>query len=189
MWKDVLGFEGHYQACETGEIRSVSRYVPHKVYGKMWVEGGLINQGKTAHGYLRVNLSLSGKPNYFQAHRVVAMVFIPNPENKPQVNHKNGVKTDNRVENLEWATNEENYCHAKSMGLIKSGDDLPYTILRGEYFEDIITRRSLGESIELISKDYGITRSTLGIFIKKQIAKRIADKRFIPNAKGLMVVK
>lgn len=71
-------------------------------------------------GYLRVTLRLNGKPRYLSVHRLIAEAFIPNPDNKPQVNHKDGVKSHNYVDNLEWATVKENIVHAWSHGLAKS---------------------------------------------------------------------
>lgn len=71
-------------------------------------------------GYLRIQLWDHGKCQYVGIHRLIAEAFIPNPENKPFINHKNGNKQDNRVENLEWCTQQENIVHAWKTGLSKS---------------------------------------------------------------------
>ena len=70
------------------------------------------------HGYLFISMPDRGKPKNFKIHRLLAKSFIPNPEGKPMVNHINGIKDDNRLENLEWVTNKENMIHAVKIGLI-----------------------------------------------------------------------
>ena len=72
------------------------------------------------YGYMQVQLSINGKPKMFLVHRLVAMCFIPNPNNYKQVNHIDGNKLNNHVSNLEWCSNQQNMDHAKRLGLIKS---------------------------------------------------------------------
>lgn len=74
----------------------------------------------SAHGYYYVNLYKNGKRQTVKNHRLVALHFIPNLENKPEVNHKDGNKLNNRVDNLEWATSQENIIHGINMGLINA---------------------------------------------------------------------
>lgn len=110
-WKEVEGYNGVYKVNEKGVVKSITHYlVGRKGSGKQ--TGRTLKQQKSIKGYMRVSLSLNNKRFNTSAHRLVALSFIPNPENKPQVNHKNGIKDDNRVENLEWCTNSENQIHA-----------------------------------------------------------------------------
>lgn len=83
-----------------------------------------ILKGFNNRGYHRLSLSHKGKPIKYSIHRLVAAAFIPNPENKKEVNHINGIKDDNRVENLEWATQSENMQHGYKIGLCRNGRTL-----------------------------------------------------------------
>jgi len=117
IWKDVVGYEGLYEVSNLGRIKGLERACSHwrgskRVYKERFLS-------KTVHhsGYLKVGLKKDGIAKQFSIHRLVAIAFISNEEAKPHVNHKNGVKSDNRVINLEWATSSENNSHAFKLGL------------------------------------------------------------------------
>lgn len=85
-------------------------------------KGRLLTPRHNKNGYLCVYIWIGGKPKLYAIHRLVAQAFIPNPANKPEVNHINGIKSDNRVENLEWCTRSENRQHAYDTGLARQGE-------------------------------------------------------------------
>ena len=118
-WRYIPDWEKMYMASNTGKIKSVNRWVVYsdgRKYFYKGIERRLI--GNVPDGYLRVSLSVGDKAKLFLVHRLVALAFIPNPEKKPFINHKNGIKQDNRPENLEWATSKENVNHAFANGLM-----------------------------------------------------------------------
>lgn len=119
IWKDVNGYEGHYQVSNYGQVRSVDRIVVRMYRGGFSKAGKIVKPYVTPKGYLRIQLSKDGKLKNFMVHRLVALAFIENPNNKPEVNHKDGNKRNNFLENLEWVTSSENQIHAYDTGLKK----------------------------------------------------------------------
>ena len=102
-WRDIKGFEGKYMVSNTGEVKSLN----YRRTGKEEILKG-VDYGE---GYLYVSLWKDGKVKQCRINRLVAQAFIPNPNNLPEVNHKNEDKTDNRVENLEWCSKSHNVNH------------------------------------------------------------------------------
>ena len=119
VWKDIPGYEGRYQVSSIGRIKSLPRYVNNHT-GKILIKEKILAQRPDKKGYMRIDLNDSkGKKHFYGVHRLVMMAFAPNPLNKPQVNHIDGNKSNNNLENLEWCTNGENQKHAYKNGLNK----------------------------------------------------------------------
>ena len=110
LWKDIPNFEGLYQANTNGEIRSIN-HIRKNGTSKYEQQGKLLKFNLNPNGYLQVRLSKNGVAKTYRVNRLIALTFIKNPLNKETVNHINGNKLDNRVENLEWATEKEQAIH------------------------------------------------------------------------------
>jgi hypothetical protein len=125
-WKDICfvekgityDYKDLYQVSNQGRIKRLSRTI-YLDNGKYDIEEKVLKPSTTKKGYFRIGLRKDNKTKFFKVHRIVANVFIPNSENKPQINHINGVKTDNRTENLEWCTCKENVQHSVENGTFK----------------------------------------------------------------------
>ena len=111
IWKGIVGYEGFYQVSNYGRVKSLSidKKMPLRVVkSKERIKKLRLDKD----GYLLCDLNKNKKRTTNKIHRLVAKAFITNPENKSEVNHKNGVKNDNSFENLEWCTRSENEKHA-----------------------------------------------------------------------------
>ena len=106
VWKCVEGYEGVYQVSMDGKVRRIKQSPGAKIKELTPYK---------REGYLAVRLFKEGKGTMYYTHRLVAETFIPNPKNKPQVNHKDGNKKNPKSYNLEWVTNKENCAHAKEV--------------------------------------------------------------------------
>lgn len=119
MFKDIIGYENEYQISKTGIVRSKDRICVDSLGRRRFREGIVLSPDIAQNGYYRVTLAKNGVKKQKYLHRLIAIHFIDNPENFPQVNHKDGNKLNNSIDNLEWCTNQHNIIHAYKLGLIE----------------------------------------------------------------------
>lgn len=117
VWKDIEGYEGLYQISNVGNVKSLARAKKDTLGRIQSIKEKILKAAADKDGYFRVVLQKNGEKKNKIAHRLVAQAFIPNPDNKPQINHIDGNKQNNRLSNLEWCTLAENRIHAFNTGL------------------------------------------------------------------------
>jgi hypothetical protein len=116
IWKDIKNFEGCYQVSNFGNIRRLDTLIPFK--GTLSIKKGkVLKTTKNSKGYLTIVLCWKSYRKTYSVHRLVALTFLPNVNNKPQINHIDGNPLNNKVDNLEWCTFSENQRHAYDTGL------------------------------------------------------------------------
>lgn len=111
-WRDIKGYEGFYQVSNFGIVRSLDRLVTAKDNRKLHIRGVTLRLSKNRNGYLQVMLCKGNKPKHHRVHRLVAENFLPRVSYKPDVNHIDGNKSNNRITNLEWCNKSENMRHS-----------------------------------------------------------------------------
>jgi hypothetical protein len=117
IFKDIKGYEGLYQISDKGRVKSLARKVNHPHSGFQTLKEKILKSGKNSRGYLVVILCENKIRKTSMVHRLVATTFLRNFGDKKTINHKNGVKTDNHLGNLEFVTQKENVQHSYNMGL------------------------------------------------------------------------
>lgn len=163
QWFDVPKYKGYYQISNLDRVKGIERFKNHPIKGISKVPSKILKQGMR-NGYRYVSFCKGGISKHLMVHRLIAIIFIPNPDNKPCVNHKNGIKTDTSRANLEWCTYKENAMHAHKTGLT-----VP-VIMRGEKSgRSKITEVQAKEIIRLLpttrmnvlAKKFGLSRSNI----------------------------
>lgn len=158
VWKDIPGYEGMYQISNTGRVKSLSRERKCNRNSVATVKERIKPHFVNKKGYCQIGLCKNGKRTGFHVHRLVAMAFIPNPYNKKTVNHIDGNKSNNNVENLEWATYSENIKHAFLNNLIDNSHSYderkkPIVQMDKESGELLNTYDSIGSAMRSIGKN------------------------------------
>ena len=105
-WLDIEGYQGHYRVSSMGRVRRMDRLFHDKKYGTVMRKGGVLELGRNSRGYLNVCLWKGSEKKWARVHELVLEAFVPRVKGKLLCNHKDGDKTNNRVENLEWCTGE-----------------------------------------------------------------------------------
>lgn len=179
-WKGVKGYEGIYEVSTYGQIKSLDRMIFNKNKKYQKANGTLLKFKKTKEGYYSCVLyNNERKKAYLLVHRVVAQNFISKTEEQIQVNHKNGVKTDNRVENLEWVTRKENIDHSIENGLTKIGSDSTSSKLKDNQVLEIRELFSSQKySYSELGRMFNVDGAGIGRIIRGETWKHLPVKEY-----------
>jgi len=171
IWKDVKGYEGIYQISSYGAVKSIKSYFIDSIGRRQPRKEKLKIPQLSNCGYLRVQLfDRYHKSKNRSIHALVAKAFIKNPKNKPEVNHKDGVKYNNFYKNLEWNTSSENQKHAFKNGLqkIRRGEELVYSKLKATDILNIRNQYKQGNISQLkLAKKFNVSQSQIWRIINK----------------------
>lgn len=165
IWKDIEGYEGKYQVSSLGRIKSADY-----LWGKRKMKGRVFAL-KNKTRYVNAALYKNNVRKDCNVHRLVSLAFVPNPLGLKYVNHKNGIKTDNKAENLEWVTHQENIDHAYANGLVTKIGNRHYAAKLT--IEDVANIRNSKETAWMLSKRYKVGATTIKKVIARQTWKSV----------------
>lgn len=156
-WKDIKGYEGYYWINQLGQVKRIDA-------------NKLLSPGKS-NGYNLVYLWKNGEGRGVSIHRLLAETFIPNPENKAEVNHINGIRGDDRLDNLEWVTRDENMAHASRLELFPSGEQCHLSKLNE--LQVRVIRKSPDLTQRELGKIFGVSHNNIGMIKRGILWKHI----------------
>jgi hypothetical protein len=157
IWKKIPGFEGHFKASNTGKIKRLAYTRVTKNGNSMRFKEKILSQSNGRGGYQLVSILNTTQ----RVHRMVALAFLPNLENKSQVNHKDGNVKNNNIKNLEWVTAQENAQHASNVLLSRHGSKNGRAKLTVNKVKEARKRSSQGESALKLAKEFKVDHSTM----------------------------
>lgn len=169
-YKDIPGYEGYYQAGTDGSVRSITKEVRQHSGSTQTKTGKILRPAKDRIGYLNCALSKCNNLASYKVHRLVALAHIENPNHLPEINHKNGIKTDNRVDNLEWCNRSQNIQHAIKHKLLvfKKGADNAQSKFTQEQRAEIVSLMKSGVHYSLVAEKMNCHFGTIYKILKAE---------------------
>jgi hypothetical protein len=166
IWKSIEGYEGVYSVSSFGNVRSESRVVDHPTSGKLTIKGRIVKPRLHSFGYHMVSLWRNNKEKQFTIHRLVALAFIPNPDNLPHVNHMDFNPAHNAVDNLEWCSRKRNQSWSADAGRLRR-EQYGLTKLSSAQVAEI-RRRGPHETHSSLATEFGVCRQTIGDIVNRR---------------------